>query len=240
MFPGGSHDTIAGPDAWVVMDNGDARVDAAWKLTQYLTAPDQVLADSLATGHLPTRSSVGTMPGFAPFATSFPGIDVFATNLDNVKKARPSIAAVPADLAALGNAVTSVVLGKATPRQALADAAQTGGRVPGAPAEAAPGERRRLQRVAHSEHVAGWAFAAPAMVLIVALRARPDRVVVRAVVPEVEPAGAGAPVWSGSTNYQRAGATTRCSATRSSHTRHLHGAVRAAVGRRRAARPPWR
>ena len=57
------------------------------------------------------------MPGFAPFATSFPGIDVFATNLDNVKKARPSIADVPADLAALGNAVTSVVLGKAAPHR---------------------------------------------------------------------------------------------------------------------------
>jgi multiple sugar transport system substrate-binding protein len=123
-FAGGGHDTIAGPDAWVLMDNGDARVAAAWKLTQYLTSPDQVLADSLATGHLPTRASVGTMPGFAPFATSFPGIDVFATNLANVKKARPSIAAYPQISQMLGNAVTSVVLGKATPDQALADAAQ--------------------------------------------------------------------------------------------------------------------
>jgi multiple sugar transport system substrate-binding protein len=123
-FPGGGHDTIAGPDAWVVMDNGDARVEAAWKLTQYLTAPEQVLADSLATGHLPTRSSVSSMPGFAAFATSFPGIDVFATNLDNVRKARPTIAAYPQISQALGNAVTSVVLGKASPEQALADAAQ--------------------------------------------------------------------------------------------------------------------
>jgi multiple sugar transport system substrate-binding protein len=123
-FAGGGHDTIAGPDAWVVMDNGAARLAAAWKLTQYLTSPDQVLADALATGHLPTRSSVGTMPGFAPFAASFPGIDVFATNLANVKKARPSIAAYPQISQLLGNAVTSVVLGKAAPDQALADAAQ--------------------------------------------------------------------------------------------------------------------
>ena len=94
-FAGGTHDTIAGPDAWVVMDNGGDRVEAAWKLTQYLTAPEQVLSDSLATGHLPTRSSVAAMPEFAPFATSFPGVDVFAANLDNVKKARPSIAAYP-------------------------------------------------------------------------------------------------------------------------------------------------
>ena len=123
-FAGGNHDTIAGPDAWVVMDNGADRVEAAWKLTQYLTAPEQVLSDSLATGHLPTRSSVATMPDFAAFATSFPGVDVFAANLDNVRKARPSIAAYPQISSALGNAVTSVILGKAEPAQALADAAE--------------------------------------------------------------------------------------------------------------------
>jgi multiple sugar transport system substrate-binding protein len=124
MFPGGSHDTIAGPDAWVVMDNGPQRVDAAWKLAKYLTSPDQVLADSLATGHLPTRTSVGTMPGFSAFATSFPGVDVFADNLVNVKKARPSIATYPQISQTIGNAVTSVVLGKADAQQALDDAAQ--------------------------------------------------------------------------------------------------------------------
>jgi multiple sugar transport system substrate-binding protein len=123
-FPGGGHDTIAGPDAWVVMDNGQQRVDAAWKLAKYLTSPDQVLADSLATGHLPTRTSVGNMPGFSAFATSFPGVDVFAQNLVNVKKARPSIATYPQISQTIGNAVTSVVLGKADPQQALDDAAQ--------------------------------------------------------------------------------------------------------------------
>jgi multiple sugar transport system substrate-binding protein len=123
-FPGGGHDTIAGPDSWVVMDNGQQRVDAAWKLAKYLTSPDQVLADSLATGHLPTRTSVGNMPGFSAFATSFPGVDVFAQNLVNVKKARPSIAAYPQISQTIGNAVTSVVLGKADAQQALDDAAQ--------------------------------------------------------------------------------------------------------------------
>ena len=124
MFPNGSHDTIAGPDAWVVLDNGQERVDAAWKLAKFLTSPDQVLADSLATGHLPTRTSVGNMPGFSAFATSFPGIDLFAQNLVNVKKARPPIPTYPQISQAIGNAVTSVVLGKAEPQQALDDAAQ--------------------------------------------------------------------------------------------------------------------
>jgi multiple sugar transport system substrate-binding protein len=106
------------------MDNGQERVDAAWTFLQWLTAPEQVLQDSLATGHLPTRSSVVSMPGFSGFATKYPGIDVFVANLANVKKARPSIAAYPQISQHLGNAVSSVLLGKAEPDAALADAAQ--------------------------------------------------------------------------------------------------------------------
>lgn len=122
-FPGGGHDTIAGPDAWVLIDNGPERVDAAWEFVSWLTAKEQVLADSLATGHLPTRASVVQLPEFDAFATSFPGIDVFAANLENVKKARPVTALYPQISQALGNAVTSVLLGKATPDAALGDAA---------------------------------------------------------------------------------------------------------------------
>lgn len=121
--PGGSHDTIAGPDAWVVVDNGSDRVDAAWTFVSWLTSKEQILEDSLATGHLPTRASVEKMPGFAAFATSFPGIDAFAKNLANVKKARPSIAQYPQISQLIGNAVTSVLLGKSDPQAALDKAA---------------------------------------------------------------------------------------------------------------------
>jgi multiple sugar transport system substrate-binding protein len=120
---GGGHDTIAGPDAWVLIDNGPDRVDAAWTFLSWLTAKKQVLADSLATGHLPTRASVEAMPDFSGFAKSFPGIDVFATNLENVKKARPVTTTYPQVSQFLGNAVTSVLLGKATSQAALDDAA---------------------------------------------------------------------------------------------------------------------
>jgi multiple sugar transport system substrate-binding protein len=123
-FPGGSHETIAGPDAWVIIDNGSDRANAAWTFLQWLTSPQQVLQDALATGHLPTRSSVASMPGFSSFATKFPGVDVFVANLANVKKARPSITTYPQISQQLGQAVTSVLLGKASPDQALADAAK--------------------------------------------------------------------------------------------------------------------
>jgi len=120
---GGGHDTIAGPDAWVVVDNGADRVEAAWTFVSWLTAKEQVLEDSLATGHLPTRASVEQMAGFPLFATNYPGVEAFAKNLVNVKKARPSIATYPQVSQLLGNAVTSVLLGKATPQAALDSAA---------------------------------------------------------------------------------------------------------------------
>ncbi len=123
--PGGSHATIAGPDNWVIFDNGQERVDAAWAFLKYLSSPDNLLADSLATGHLPTRASVEQMGGFAAFDKRYPGAGTFAENLVNVQKARPQIASYPRISAALGEAIVNVLLGKAEPQQALDAAAET-------------------------------------------------------------------------------------------------------------------
>jgi multiple sugar transport system substrate-binding protein len=131
--PGGSHITIAGPDNWVIFDNGSARVDASWNFLQYLSTPQNLLEDSMATGHLPTRSSVEQLPGFSQFNKKFPGEGTFAANLDNVQKARPQIPQYPRISMALGQAIVSVLLGKATPQQALSDAAQTANGILAAP-----------------------------------------------------------------------------------------------------------
>jgi multiple sugar transport system substrate-binding protein len=132
-FPGGNHQTISGPDNWVMFDNGQARVDAAWTFLQWFTAPQQVLADSLADGHLPTRASVVSMPAFSSFATKYPDIDVFAENLSNVQKARPQIEAYPKISAALGQAIVAVLLGQSQPADALATAAQQTDQILAAP-----------------------------------------------------------------------------------------------------------
>jgi multiple sugar transport system substrate-binding protein len=121
--PGGSHETIAGPDNWVIFDNGPQRVAAAWDFLSWFTSPDQVLKDSMNTGHLPTRASVSGMPGFADFATKYPGEGTFVDNLKNVQKARPQIPQYPRVSTALGQAVVNVLLGKGTPQQNLDDAA---------------------------------------------------------------------------------------------------------------------
>jgi multiple sugar transport system substrate-binding protein len=122
--PGGNHDTIAGPDNWVIFDNGADRVNASWEFLSYLTSPDVILQDSLATSHLPTRASVEEMPGFQDFYTKYPGVGDFVANLSNVKKARPQVPQYPQVSGFLGQAVVSVLLGQAEPQAALDSAAE--------------------------------------------------------------------------------------------------------------------
>jgi multiple sugar transport system substrate-binding protein len=125
-YPGTSagHQTISGPDNWVVFNNGSSQVSAAEQFLLWLTAPAQVKAFSLATGDLPTRQSVADASGFdTQMNKMLPGVSTFISNLGNVKQARPQIATYPQVSQVLGNMVVSVLLGKATPQAALASAA---------------------------------------------------------------------------------------------------------------------
>jgi multiple sugar transport system substrate-binding protein len=123
--PGGTHTTIAGPDNWVIFDNGAEHVDAAWQFVTFLTSPDTVDKEALATGHLPTRSSVADAKGFADkLDAKYPGEGTFAENLSNVTLARPQIPQYPQVSSALGIALVNALQGQQTPQQALDDAAQ--------------------------------------------------------------------------------------------------------------------
>ena len=123
-FPGGSHQTISGPDMWVMFDNGDARKAAALEFMQWFTDTAQVKADSMASGHLPTRASVVAEPGFVKtFGQKFPGEDVFAENLKNVTKARPTLQTYDQISQIMGQAIVKVLLGQGDPKQSLDDAA---------------------------------------------------------------------------------------------------------------------
>jgi multiple sugar transport system substrate-binding protein len=125
-YPGasGGHQTISGPDNWVVFDNGSSQVSAAEQFLFWLTAPAQVKTWSLQTGNLPIRASVGAASGFGQQMDSMqPGMSTFIDNLSNVKQSRPQISSYPQVSQALGTMVVSVLLGKATPQAALATAA---------------------------------------------------------------------------------------------------------------------
>jgi multiple sugar transport system substrate-binding protein len=126
-YPGtsGGHQTISGPDNWVIFNNGAARAAAAEKFILWLTAPAQIRYFSLHTGDLPTRQSVGNAAGLSQqMNTALPGVSTFTANLANARQARPQIPQYPKISQILGTMVVSVLLGKSQPQAALSSAAQ--------------------------------------------------------------------------------------------------------------------
>ena len=125
-YPGadGGHQTISGPDNWVIFNNGSARVTAAEQFLLWLTAPAQVKYFSMKTGDLPTRESVAGQPSVVKaMDASLPGDAAFVANLTEVKQARPQITTYPKISTVLGNMIVSVLLGKSQPQAALTAAA---------------------------------------------------------------------------------------------------------------------
>ena len=100
------------------------RAAAALEFLQWLTAPEQIQKEDLATGHLPIRLSVAQDESFLKdFGDVFPGVDVFAENLANVEQARPVLASYPQVSEAMGLAIVSAMLGESEPQAALDQAA---------------------------------------------------------------------------------------------------------------------
>ena len=118
------HQSIAGPDNWVVFDRGNDRKQAAITFLTWLTAPAQARQFSLQTGDLPIRQSLATDTAFVgQMDKALPGVQAFIDNLANVKKARPQVEAYPKISQALGDAIVAVLLNKRTPEEALGQAA---------------------------------------------------------------------------------------------------------------------
>jgi len=126
-YPGtsGGHQTISGPDNWVIFNNSPARVAAAEQFLLWLTAPAQVKYFAVQTGNLPTRQSVGDSAAVSQqMNAALPGVGAFIANLANVKQARPQIPQYPKISQILGTMIVSVLLGKSQPQEALTAAAQ--------------------------------------------------------------------------------------------------------------------
>jgi len=119
-----SHQTVSGPDNWVIFNNGPARVKASITFLEWLTAPQQELAWSIGSGSLPIRPSILKLPGYQTYLKKWPGIGPMAANLVNAKEAMPTLPQWPRVVDALGNGIASVLLGRAAPAAALNQAAQ--------------------------------------------------------------------------------------------------------------------
>jgi multiple sugar transport system substrate-binding protein len=125
ILPGDqNHETISGPDQWVMLDNGDDRRKAAWTFLKWFTSPAEAMRWSVATGDLPIRASQTQSPDYPKYTAKYKGIDTFVQNEQNAVKARPVLASYNEISQAMGQAIQAVLLGKAEPKAALDQAAQ--------------------------------------------------------------------------------------------------------------------
>ena len=119
-----NHQTISGPDNWVILNNGADRVNASWAFLKWFTAAKQQMYYDLQTGALPTRQSQQQQPDFQTYLTKYPGTDLFVKNMGNAVKSRPTIPQYSKISTFLGQAIVSVMLGKSDAKTALDQAAQ--------------------------------------------------------------------------------------------------------------------
>jgi multiple sugar transport system substrate-binding protein len=127
VLPGanGNHETVSGPDLWVLLDHQDAdRGYWSYELLRWLTAPEQDAQWNMSLGNLPLRSASRTTPAFATAEKQFPGYAVLADNLDNAVHKRPTVTGYVGLSAAYGKAVAEVLQGKGDPKAALDAAAK--------------------------------------------------------------------------------------------------------------------
>ncbi len=124
---GGSHQTIAGPDNWVIMDNGPERVDASWDVPE---VPHRAAADPARTRWPPATcrraSSVAAGSRRSSASTrSTPASGRSSTTSRTCRRHGRRSTQYPQISAALGQAVANVLLGKGEPQAELDNAAQT-------------------------------------------------------------------------------------------------------------------
>ena len=121
LLPGynGNHETISGPDLYMLFDHSSDRAAAAFDFVSWLTSAKVHLEFAIATGDLPVRKSETTLPGYQTFLKKYPAEKVFVDNLNNVKHVRPNIPDYAEVSTAVGQMVQSVLLGQAQPQAAL-------------------------------------------------------------------------------------------------------------------------
>ncbi|UQU61967.1 ABC transporter substrate-binding protein [Couchioplanes caeruleus] len=127
FLPGvnGDHQTVSGPDLWVLFDHDDAnRAGAARDFVKWLTSAQTDAKWNLAVGNLPLRSSEKDTPEFAAYVKEYPGGQKFFDNLANAKQARPTLPGYEAMSRNVGDAIAKVLQGAASPKEALDQAAQ--------------------------------------------------------------------------------------------------------------------
>jgi multiple sugar transport system substrate-binding protein len=127
LLPGynGDHETVSGPDLWVLYDHKDAnRAGASRTFIKWLTSKEIDAKWNLAIGNLPLRKSEQGTPEFTAYTKDYPGGQTFFDNLANAKQARPTLAGYEQMSRNVGDAIAKVLQGAASPKEALDEAAK--------------------------------------------------------------------------------------------------------------------
>lgn len=121
---GGSHETISGPDVYMVFNHSDERRAAAVTFLSWLHQPAQDLQWDMQTGNLPLSAKTAALPGMKQYDAKFTGVDLFVKNLQNAHHIRPPVAAYTSVSVAVGKAIATSLLGRGSPKDTLGQAAK--------------------------------------------------------------------------------------------------------------------
>jgi len=127
QLPGhdGDHQTVSGPDLWVLFNHDDPnRAGASRDFLKWLTSKETDAKWNLAIGNLPLRTTEKDTPEFASYVEQYPGGTKFFENLRNAKQARPTLPGYAEMSRNVGDAIAKVLQGRAKPREALDEAAE--------------------------------------------------------------------------------------------------------------------
>ncbi len=122
---GGSHETISGPDVYMVFNHSDARRKAAVAFLSWLHQPAQDVQWDIGSGNLPLSAKSAALPAFKAYAAKYVGVDLFVKNLLNAHHIRPPVAQYTQVSVAVGKAIATALLGRGSPKDVLAQAAKT-------------------------------------------------------------------------------------------------------------------
>jgi multiple sugar transport system substrate-binding protein len=121
---GSSHETISGPDVYMVFNHSDERRRAAVTFMSWLHEPAQDVQWDIGSGNLPLSAKTAALPAYKAYAAKYPGVDLFVKNLLNAHHIRPPVAQYTQISVAVGKAIATSLLGRGSPKDTLGQAAK--------------------------------------------------------------------------------------------------------------------
>lgn len=113
-----------GTDNSYMLKGSKAQEQGEWQFLEYWLKPSVQAKWDVGNGFFPSSSKTSTDPTWTKYLAANPNVAQFVSEL-SYAKARPSITSYGEVSTALSNAITSAMMGKASPQQALNTAAQT-------------------------------------------------------------------------------------------------------------------